>query len=103
MTQRDITENRHQGNPESVAAFQSIQSALPRQTLRVLQEIAAAGQRGLTCRELAAAWGVGMNKISGRFSELKKEGLVTKVGVREKSGIVIIAPGTTPTTQDKTL
>ena len=41
------------------------------QRARVLAEIGRAGRAGLTCKELAERWGVGMNAISGRFTELR--------------------------------
>ena len=83
----DITRNRHGGNPESIAAFEAIRNSLPQQRSTVLQWIEAAHD-GLTCKELAAAWGVGMNVISGRFSELKRDGLIAKRGTRGGCGVM---------------
>ena len=45
---------------------------------RVLLAISESGE--LTCRELAKIWGVAPNDISGRFTELRKDGTIIKVG-----------------------
>jgi len=88
----DICYGRHQGNPESRAAFERHAPHRARQRARVLESIRAAGATGLTCRELSKAWGCMMNQVSGRFSELKAMGLVRKVGVRDGSGVCIYEP-----------
>lgn len=73
---QDITARRHGRNPESMEAFAGVQDKLPEARAKVLEEIRGAGVRGMTCKELAAEWGVGMNTVSGRFSELKRDGLI---------------------------
>lgn len=85
---RDICANRHQGNAQSMAAFQRVLESMPEQRANVARAIRHAGSHGLTCKELAERWGCGMNAISGRFSELKAKGLVEKVGTREGSGVM---------------
>ena len=87
--EKDITKNRHRGSVNSIAAFAAIQEKLPRERARVLEEIDSSGLIGITCKELAEKWGVGMNVISGRFSELKKKRLITKIDRREGSGVFI--------------
>lgn len=88
-TQPDICANRHRSSEESMAAFERIASDLPEKRAEVLRAIAGYESFGLTCKELAAAQGVGMNVISGRFTELKKDGLIRKTGVRNGSAIYI--------------
>lgn len=83
----DITENRHKGNPESVAAFELIHHKLPRQRRMVLDAVQRCPKRGLTCRELKLRWGVDMNAISGRFTELKKRKLIFTQGTRDGCAI----------------
>ena len=87
--QQDITRNRHGGNPESEAAFEKIHRSLPRQRAEVLEAIGS-HQQGITCKEMADSWNVGMNVISGRFSELKRDNLIIKIGVRNGSAIMQI-------------
>ena len=77
----DITSRRHGGNVQSELAFErAVQSGqIKIDRLRVLAEVKSQGTHGLTCKELAKKWGVDMNRVSGRFSELKKRGKIRKV------------------------
>ena len=84
-TKEDICARKHRGNAQSVAANETAKPTKARQRERVLQACKMFG--GVTCRELADLWRVGMNQISGRFSELKREGLIEKVGTRKGCGI----------------
>jgi predicted transcriptional regulator len=78
---QDICQNKHQGNEQSTQAFQTkVAPTLRQRQIEVLQAIKNAGNQGLTCKELAEAWGIGMNAISGRFSELKKLGEIEPAG-----------------------
>lgn len=70
----DICAGRHGGNEESAQANERGAAGRAQQRARVLAEIERAGRAGLTCKELAARWGVDMNAISGRFTELKSSG-----------------------------
>lgn len=87
---RDITANRHKGNAESVAAFERARLHMSEGRMRVLQAIRNA-PAGLTCKELAEQWEVGMNAVSGRFSELKSAGLIRPSGARREGGAVMVA------------
>jgi len=83
MTQEtDICRNRHRGNPESEAAFKSIVAGLPFMRAEVLLRIHKADLAGLTVHELAEQLGTTPNTVSGRLTELKKEGRIRKVGMR---------------------
>jgi hypothetical protein len=80
----DICEAKHRGNSESVAASGDKDA----QRERVFDAIAASGDDGLTCDELSA--------ISGRFSELKKDGLIEMRGRRQTrsgslAGVYVVA------------
>lgn len=84
QTSTDICESRHGGDPNSRAAHQllSRNGTLARQRALVLGAIRAAGPQGITCAELAAHWGVGLNRISGRFTELVRDGKAIRQGRR---------------------
>jgi predicted transcriptional regulator len=56
----------------------------------VLFYIDSAGNHGLTCKELASTLGVGMNAISGRWTELKSAGLIEQTGRRDGCGVYVI-------------
>jgi predicted transcriptional regulator len=77
----DITSNRHKGNPESTEAFQSIKDRLTAQQNRVLKAIRES-ESGLTVDEIALKLGATPNEISGRASELKRDGKIMKQGTR---------------------
>jgi hypothetical protein len=89
----DICRNRHGGDPASEDVNREIENsgAKNRQRARVYAAIVQTGDNGLTCKELAARWAVGMNTISGRFSELLKDGRVRKTDRRRGKSTVIIA------------
>ncbi len=53
------------------------------QRKRVWLEVYHAGIRGVTVDELAEKWGAEVNRISGRFSELSRDGLIER---RENKG-----------------
>jgi len=84
---QDICKNRHRGSEESIAAFRRMRPIAARN--RVMADIRRAGPQGITAKELAEHWNVGLNTISGRFSELKKDGLIRKIGVRDGCGVYV--------------
>ncbi len=74
----DICERRsgdqggsHAANDRAAASKQELRTA-------VLRAIRAAGARGLTLRELASDWDKPMHAVSGRFSELRDLGLISR-------------------------
>jgi len=78
---QDICQQRHRQNKESNQAFQAkIKPTLKERQRQVLEEISLSGSDGLTCKELANKWAIGMNVISGRFSELKRSGQIEPAG-----------------------
>ena len=81
---KDICANRHRGNPESERAYIDSLVGARKHAAFILERCAAGGA---TCREVAAALGVGMNVISGRFTELNAKGLIVKTGVRDRCAI----------------
>ena len=79
----DITENKHGGNANSKAAFETIYKNLSLKQSQVLATIKARGSMGRTCREIAERHNCGMNAISGRLTELKAMGKIKVVGRRD--------------------
>ena len=72
-----ITRRRHGGNPESVAAHPDLFQRQSQRN-RVWLEVHQAGFRGLTVDELAEKWGAEVNRISGRFTELCRDGVIER-------------------------
>ena len=85
-TVNDICKSRHGGNENSVKANEKLGLNKAKMRIAVFIQIGVA-KDGLSCKELAKLWGVGMNVISGRFTELKKEGRIEKIGSRENSAV----------------
>lgn len=77
----DICKNRHRGNAESEAAFQSIKDRLTEREKEVLAMIDA-HKGGLIAEEVADLMHTTVNAISGRCSSLKFKGRIKKVGTR---------------------
>jgi hypothetical protein len=78
----DICQNRHGGNEQSNAAFEETSKGLPRRRALCLALIHNAASKGLTVHELAALLDTTPNAVSGRLTELKKDGRITKIGSR---------------------
>lgn len=86
---RDITRNRHGGNAQSNQAWNKIRVFIPKQQRRVYDAIERSESHGATCREVASDMGVGMNQISGRFSELAIHGYIEKTGTRDGCAVYV--------------
>ena len=80
----DICRGRHGGNEESENANKVAEPGKNETRERVFHAVVAAKDDGLTCKELATRWGLGMHQISGRFSELKRDGRIEKIGTRNR-------------------
>ena len=78
----DICQNRHRGNPQSEEAFKSIRKELPLRRAICLVLIHKAASEGLTVHELSEQLGTTPNAVSGRLTELKKHGMIKKIGTR---------------------
>jgi len=84
----DICSNRHQGNEHSRRANPDSKSK-QRSRLAVLEVIREFG--GATVKEIAAELDTLPNCISGRITELKREGMIITRGRRNRCGINFIA------------
>ncbi len=78
----DITARRHKGNPESKLAFNVIKDKISASQERILNELRT-WPAGLTCDELSVIFNATPNEISGRCSELKRDGKIYKSGTRK--------------------
>ena len=85
----DICAWRHLGNTESDAAFERIADELPKRRRRVYQYIKSRGLDGATAQECAEHFGIALHRISGRFSELKRDNMIRKIGVRNHGGVCV--------------
>lgn len=88
MTIDDICSNRHQGNEQSRRANPTANSK-QRSRLAVLEVIREFG--GATVKEIAAELDTLPNCISGRITELKRDGKIITRGRRNRCGINFIA------------
>ncbi len=91
----DVCESRHGGNAQSEAAFvrATESGSRSRDYWSAMAAIDAAGVRGLTGKEFAAMVGKGFNAVSGRFAELKRDGLIRETGERREGCAVCVATG----------
>ena len=78
----DICANRHRGSIESKFAFKIAKAGLTLNQQKVLKFIADNGALGATCDEAAAHFNAMPNELSGRFSELKRDGKIKADGRR---------------------
>jgi hypothetical protein len=79
----DICSNRHGGNPESVQANKKVDKFAQRiRILDVIEKWAYGSLRGLTCEEVEDLAKLSHQSCSARISELKREGKIKKIGVR---------------------
>ena len=78
---KDICEGKHGGNTESRLAFNVIKSKMSATQERILDAIRRSPD-GLTCDGLAVIFNANPNEISGRLSELKRDGKIYKSGRR---------------------
>lgn len=83
----DYCENKHGGNPESVAAHKKSLRYKRERLLRIL--VACMYPKGITCREASESWGIPMHSLSGYFTELKARGLIRKLEVRNGGGAMV--------------
>jgi hypothetical protein len=78
----DITARKHGGNPQSEDAFQRQAPHIGRDQGEIMAWLMARGDRGGTAKEYAHDAGRELNTISGRFSELKRDGKIVPTGER---------------------
>lgn len=83
----DICRNNHGGEPNSIAAHDSIREAKSQLQKAVLACIKSAGMIGVSCEQIEQMLGLSHQTASARVSELKRKGLIRVQGHRKtKSG-----------------
>lgn len=80
---RDICAQKHGGNEQSKAAFETIIDHLTDAQRRIFQRIEISGTYGRTLDEMCVAIGENPNAISGRITELRIMGKIEKRGTRK--------------------
>ncbi len=83
----------HRGVDTSIAGAEAINGDLPRLKRMVRGVIAAAGPKGVTCDEIAAALGWNRFRVRPRTSELRADKRIADSGRRRKndaSGVAAI-------------
>jgi hypothetical protein len=83
LQESDTCANRHKGAPTSVQAHKRIRGGLSARREAVYSMIKECHLTGLTCDSLADFWKINPNSISGRFSELARDGRIEKFGTRK--------------------
>jgi Fic family protein len=81
--ERDITANYHGGNPESVEAFESFSvERMESDRARIVRLTIVRGKHGLTCDEAERLLGLKHQTCSARFTDLVKDGRLTRTEER---------------------
>lgn len=92
----DICAGRHRGNEESEMAFDGISPEREKLYRRVLRAIDREPHyQGLTCEEISIRTGIAYTTCSARLSEMKRDGILEKIGTRAtRSGskAAVLAP-----------
>jgi len=82
---KDICENRHGGNSESVEANASMSTAKVIQGFRIAEFIHGCGERGATAEEVEIGLKMSRSSASARMSELKELGIVVPSSERRRT------------------
>jgi predicted transcriptional regulator len=82
----DICANKHGGNQESAEAYLSTPAA-ERQAMRdrIMRYAMRRGRAGITIDEISSKAGLAPNCVSGRISELKRDGLLVATSERRNT------------------
>lgn len=88
MNTADICQNKHGGNAESQAAFESVEHSITKMQSYVFLEVSKSLSKGITSKEVAEALGKPLNAISGRLTELAREGWIDRTGERREGAAV---------------
>jgi DNA-binding IclR family transcriptional regulator len=91
----DITQNKHNGNANSAAAYETIADTLTNRQNDVLSALLR-HPAGMTSKEIADWLESPLNAISGRISELKAMGRIRESGRRDGCAVLVMANTTLP-------
>ena len=90
IARRDPSQRKHGGNPESTLAHRKALGTKRHWYTLFLRELRKAGSQGRTAKELARQFGVGLNVISGRCTELVQMGMVARLAIRRDGSAVLV-------------
>ncbi len=74
----DICKGKHGGNEHSNLAYQAALPSMAQARRSVLEAIGQAMDAGITAKEYAEKSGRQLNTVSGRFSELARDGWIER-------------------------
>ena len=74
----DICQAKHGGNQQSIEAYESALPSMAKARRSVLEAVRQAMDAGITAKEYAQRNGRQLNTVSGRFSELSREGWIER-------------------------
>jgi len=84
----DICQAKHGGNQQSIEAYESALPSMAKARRSVLEAVRQAMDAGITAKEYAERSGRQLNTVSGRFSELSREGWIKRTNrTRNKSAV----------------
>lgn len=84
----DICQAKHGGNQQSIEAYESALPSMAKARRSVLEAVRQAMDAGITAKEYAERNGRQLNTVSGRFSELSREGWIERTNkTRNKSAV----------------
>jgi len=86
----DPCERKHKGNAQSIEAHKRVLHSKQETYKRIMALISSRGEFGATSKEIAYAFGVELNTISGRFSELKAMRWLRESGERREGAAVLV-------------
>lgn len=86
----DPCERKHRGSETSIAAHQKVVHSKQETYKKIMVLLKSRGSFGATSKEIAYAFGVELNTISGRFSELKMMGWIKPTELRRGGASVLI-------------
>ncbi len=87
----DPSVKKHGGNVQSGTAHQRVVKTKQESYRKILSLLEERREHGATSKEIASVFGVQLNRISGRFSELRAQGLIKDSGARRDGAAVLVA------------
>jgi predicted Rossmann fold nucleotide-binding protein DprA/Smf involved in DNA uptake len=78
----DICQNRHRGAAESVEAYERNKGGFEHSKERIAEIIEKSGSNGITADAIVYDFGIPLQTVSARMSELKRENRIVKIGRR---------------------
>lgn len=89
----DITARKHGGNQNSVAANERAEPTKDSDRAAIVSWLRTQGLGGGTSKEYAAATGRQLNCLSGRFSELLRDGKIHRTTMSRDGAAVYVLAG----------